>query len=238
MGLKQSCPECPDPVVTQCPPPVVCNTSSSSSSSPFTFNTSPATSPGTSPATSPGTSLSRSPTTSPGTSTSSCPAGTKVSKQTTKSAINTLSCYGSNGNIIGSPIINSPPISNICTADTTTRISYNNILTHINTGYYQCNQDATTLLDTNPCPSGYTSAITPTLNLDGSITYTCTGNGPFTCPLNVTPITTTLNTGVTAKVCNILPTSQFTNVNGFKSKRERNVESFSQNTNDKCKVRY
>jgi len=31
---------------------------------------------------------------------------------------------------------------------------------------------------------------------------------------------------------------KFTNVNGFKSKRERNVESFSQNTNDKCKSRY
>jgi hypothetical protein len=220
MGLKQSCPECPDPVV--------CNTTSSParSPSPFTFDTSPGTSPGTSPAS------------SPGTSPSSCPPGTKVSKQTTKSAINTLSCYGSNGNIIGSPIINSPPISNICTADTTTRINYNNILTHIDTGYYQCNQNAITLLDTKICPNGYISAITPTINLDGSITYTCSGNGPFTCPLNVTPITTTLNTGVTAKVCNILPTSQFTNVYDFKSKKERNVESFSQNTNGKCKTIY
>ena len=30
----------------------------------------------------------------------------------------------------------------------------------------------------------------------------------------------------------------FTNVNGFKSKKGRNVESFSQNTNGKCKARY
>jgi hypothetical protein len=31
---------------------------------------------------------------------------------------------------------------------------------------------------------------------------------------------------------------KFTNVNGFKSRKSRNVESFSQNTNGKCKARY
>jgi hypothetical protein len=32
--------------------------------------------------------------------------------------------------------------------------------------------------------------------------------------------------------------AQFTNVNGFKSRKSRNVENFSQNTNGKCKARY
>jgi hypothetical protein len=34
------------------------------------------------------------------------------------------------------------------------------------------------------------------------------------------------------------PPAPFTNVNGFKSKKERKVENFSQNTNGKCKARY
>jgi hypothetical protein len=35
-----------------------------------------------------------------------------------------------------------------------------------------------------------------------------------------------------------VPQAEFTNVKGFKSKKGRNVEKFSQNTNGKCKARY
>ena len=131
-------------------------------------------------------------------------------------------------------MINSPPIDNVCRSDT----RVNNYLTHIGTGYIQCRQGNTMLKDTNICPVGYNSVITPVVNLNGALKTTCMGDGPFTCPLNVTPITENVPWGGTAQVCNILPTSQFTNVNGFKSKKDRNVENFSQKiNNDKCKAR-
>jgi hypothetical protein len=50
--------------------------------------------------------------------------------------------------------------------------------------------------------------------------------------------TLTCSNPVSAAATAAAAQQKFTNVNGFKSKRERNVESFSQNTNGKCKARY
>jgi hypothetical protein len=47
------------------------------------------------------------------------------------------------------------------------------------------------------------------------------------------------NTDTKILTCsNPVAQQKFTNVNGFKSRKCRNVENFSQNTNDKCKARY
>jgi hypothetical protein len=172
----------------------------------------------------------------------SCPVGTKVSVQTVKNTVNTLSCYDSTGTIIGSPIPSLPSTNNICARDS--RIS--NYATHIDTGYIQCKSGNVMRKETNPCPTGYNAIISSELSLNGSLTYTCQDNkiyeivDPFTCPLNVTPNTVTvLWDGSTAYQCNILPISGFTsNIYDFKSKKERNIENFSQNTNGKCKARY
>jgi hypothetical protein len=51
------------------------------------------------------------------------------------------------------------------------------------------------------------------------------------CPDNYNK---TMNTNI----CQYVPPAPFTNVNGFRSKKERKVENFSQNNNNKCKTRY
>jgi hypothetical protein len=58
-----------------------------------------------------------------------------------------------------------------------------------------------------------------------------TGNNFGVCP-------TDYNKAQYTNICEYVPPAPFTNVNGFKSKKERKVESFSQNTNGKCKARY
>jgi hypothetical protein len=182
----------------------------------------------------------------------SCPENAVVSKQTIGEVTNTLSCYDANGIIIGSPINNEAEKPSLCKIDS----PIDNYLTHISSEYIQCNVGDSVEETTNTCPDGYMIAVKPNLKLNGELSYTCRrntklntfNNQPFTCPFNVTPIQTHDPRLGTLYKC-ILPSSEslpssellpapFTNVNGFKSKKERKVESFSQNTNGKCKVRY
>jgi len=60
----------------------------------------------------------------------------------------------------------------------------------------------------------------------------------MTCPFNIAPKNVDLPWGGSGYQCTISPTNGFTsNVYDFKSKKERNIENFSQN-NSKCKARY
>ena len=58
-----------------------------------------------------------------------------------------------------------------------------------------------------------------------------TGNNFGVCP-------TDYNKAKYTDICQYVPPAAFTNVNEFKSRKGRNVESFSQNTNGKCKSKY
>ena len=170
----------------------------------------------------------------------SCPANTVVLKQTVGNDKNTTSCYDANGVIIGSPINNEEPLPDVCKSDS----RVNNFLLRKNTAYVQCNTGDVPLVTSNICSNGYKIAITPELKSNGELSYGCiidratSNNQTFTCPFNITPIKTEDPTYGTLYKCTIPSSAHFTNVNEFKSRKGRNVENFSQNTNGKCKTRY
>jgi hypothetical protein len=140
---------------------------------------------------------------------STCPPNAVTSVQDV--ATGNITCYDANGNIIGTPIIVNSPIltgpGTQCIIPETTKI-----VTNLATNYYQCkNQNGGILSNSKPCPTGYASTQGATLNLNGTLSYTCyksssTANS-FTCPLNVTPIINpTGNQGTSPSyTCNILP---------------------------------
>jgi hypothetical protein len=176
-----------------------------------------------------------------GSSNNSCPENTVVSKQTLREYANTLSCYDVNSDIIGTPRLNEPTLPDVCKSDS----RVDNYLTRIDTGYIQCNTGDVPLVTSNTCPNGYKTAITPELELNGKLSYGCMfdpstyDNQEFTCPFNVIPMQTEDPIYGTLYKCTLPSSSaQFTNVNGFKSRKGRRVENFSQNTNGKCKARY
>ena len=140
---------------------------------------------------------------------STCPTNTVVSSQDT--ATGNLICYDANGNIIGTPIIVNSPIpvgpGTPCIMPETTKI-----VTNLATNYYQCkNNNEGILSNSKACPTGYGSIGSPTLNLNGTLSYTCFKSSStadsFACPLNVTPIVNPAGYRGTSPsyTCNILP---------------------------------
>jgi hypothetical protein len=140
---------------------------------------------------------------------STCPPNAVTSVQDV--ATGNTTCYDANGNIIGTPIIVNSPIpvgpGNKCIIpDTAT------IVTNLATNYYQCkSQYGGIFSNSKPCPTGYASTQGATLNLNGTLSYTCyksssTANS-FACPSNVTPIINPAGYNGTSPTytCNILP---------------------------------
>jgi hypothetical protein len=138
-----------------------------------------------------------------------CPPNAVTSVQDV--ATGNITCYDANGNIIGTPIIVNSPIpvgpGNQCIIPSTATI-----VTNLATNYYQCKlRNGNVTSNSKPCPTGYASTEGATLNLNGTLSYTCfksssTANS-FTCPLNVTPIINPAGYQGTSPsyTCNILP---------------------------------
>jgi hypothetical protein len=140
---------------------------------------------------------------------STCPPNAVTSVQDV--ATGNITCYDANGNIIGTPIIVNSPIpvgpGNQCIIPSTATI-----VTNLATNYYQCKlSNGNVTSNSKPCPTGYASTQGATLNLNGTLSYTCFKSGgtanSFTCPLNVTPIVNPTGYQGTSPsyTCNILP---------------------------------
>jgi hypothetical protein len=143
---------------------------------------------------------------------SACPPNAVVSSQDVRTG--NITCYDANGNIIGSPIIVNSPIpvgpDTQCIIPGTTKI-----VTNLATNYYQCRYPNENIVsNSKPCPTGYKSTQGATLNLNGTLSYTCfkfdETADTFTCPLNVTPIVNPTgyqnSRGIfPSYTCNILP---------------------------------
>jgi hypothetical protein len=90
----------------------------------------------------------------------------------------------------------------------------------------------------NMCPNNFSwNGSNCVQNLAQEVTISCHANQTGTCSADGKSLICSNPTDTTAPTPTNTP-AQFTNVNGFKSRKSRNVESFSQNMNGKCKARY
>jgi hypothetical protein len=96
--------------------------------------------------------------------------------------------------------------------------------------------DASSYVD--PYDNKFVECRTPGVAVEEQSVYT------LECPSDLTLNSSYNDPDNMQVLCSNMPPSggegsaPFTNVNRFKSRKERNIEKFSQNTNGKCKARY